>query len=419
MSRRRPALEPPRAILGAVEAPPGEQLELRETTILDRRWWPASWAWRVFFFASVSGALLRSVPLAALAVGALAFLGWVSARRAPLAGTPRVRLIVDRDGIASGSIQLVDRGQITEGALWPSSAHGTFVQLVRGGLRPPVEIATKTLAEARALLRVLELDGARSVARFGVRSLLYSRVGYALGVLTMAAMLFTLAIGFATTGHGSPLRWALVSSLVAASIAVIGALLAVWPTTVTVGADGVLVRWALVARFVRFADVEEYQVFQRGVRLRVRGGRPIVLRTDGDPEGVARRDALVERLREAASAESVDASALARGGRPVEDWLRTLRGLRVRAEGFRDVPFDPVGLWSVLRDPHAAPTARLGAAVALTRDLDEEGRARLRVAAEAIVSPPLRVAMRAVVTDDEAALHEALAALADEERARR
>lgn len=66
----------------------------------------------------------------------------------------------------------------------------------------------------------------------------------------------------------------------------------------------------------------------------------------------------------------------------------------------------------MLEDVASPAEVRAGAAVALKHSLDEEGKERLRVAAEACASPKLRTTFEAVRTGaNDAALEEALAAL--------
>jgi hypothetical protein len=75
-------------------------------------------------------------------------------------------------------------------------------------------------------------------------------------------------------------------------------------------------------------------------------------------------------------------------------------------------------LWRVLRDPSEAPTTRAGAAAALGFVLDDEGREKLRVAADAVAMPHLRVVLEAAAKQDDAKLADALEALSDGEKKR-
>jgi hypothetical protein len=82
------------------------------------------------------------------------------------------------------------------------------------------------------------------------------------------------------------------------------------------------------------------------------------------------------------------------------------------AADHRNAPVPPDKLLSIAEDPRAEPLARAGAAVALSGALDDDGRARLRAAAEATVMPRVRVALEAAAREArEEELIEALSAL--------
>jgi hypothetical protein len=88
-----------------------------------------------------------------------------------------------------------------------------------------------------------------------------------------------------------------------------------------------------------------------------------------------------------------------------------LRGLRTlpRDGGYRAAVLTPERLWQVLENAGEDPSVRAGAAAALAPLLDNAGRARLRVTAEACAEPRLRVAMNAASEEaNERGLEEAL-----------
>ena len=58
-------------------------------------------------------------------------------------------------------------------------------------------------------------------------------------------------------------------------------------------------------------------------------------------------------------------------------------------------------LWRVVEDPTAATTARAGAAFALRSTLDDDGKARLRIVADACAAPKLRVALDELATGED------------------
>ncbi len=103
------------------------------------------------------------------------------------------------------------------------------------------------------------------------------------------------------------------------------------------------------------------------------------------------------------------AALLARSGRPTREWIRELA--KPRAESaYRGGLTSTEVLLRIVDDPGADPTARAGAVLAMRGKLDDEGKARVRVAAEASASPRVRVAIEAALNEDE----EAVAAAIDE-----
>ena len=209
----------------------------------------------------------------------------------------------------------------------------------------------------------------------------------------------------------TPLAWWLLPLL---ALCVLNLL---WPTTVSVGQDGVLVASLVRRRFYPLAAMASVRETSWGVLLTLKSGREVEIRTE-HKESVERSQqraaitACIERrLTELAPNEvPAPATLLARGGREVTEWLRALRALRNGEAGaYRAAAIPEEMLWRTVEDPASDPTARAGAAVALRESLDEAGRVRLRVAAAASASPRLRVALEKVASPiDEAELAGAL-----------
>ena len=65
-------------------------------------------------------------------------------------------------------------------------------------------------------------------------------------------------------------------------------------------------------------------------------------------------------------------------------------------------------LWKMVEDPACAPDRRVAAATTLRGALDDDGRTRLRVAAEATAAPRVRIALTAAAEDDDDKLAQAL-----------
>lgn len=202
--------------------------------------------------------------------------------------------------------------------------------------------------------------------------------------------------------------------------------------TLRVGPDGLLVRWAGRTRFIDTRSIARIETFGRstgqafdigsnmemGLVVHLRDGRAVrVALTLGRFGGWSTEEAkqLVERIEAiVAPGEAHDVNArvgarLARGSRDLAGWLGALRALGIRAKAtLRDADVDSDALWTLASGSNVAPDVRVGAAVALAARGDEE-RTRLRVAAETMAEPRLRVALEAAAAGDDARIARAVA----------
>src|SRR6185312_7858970 len=126
----------------------------------------------------------------------------------------------------------------------------------------------------------------------------------------------------------------------------------------------------------------------------------------------ARTAVLYERVREIVDDRAPAGSpppVLARGGKTAREWIASLRALG-RERSYRAASVDEVELARVVETATMSAEERAAAAVALARDA--AGRERVRIAANAVVAPHLRVALDAVASGDDDALESAMEALA-------
>jgi hypothetical protein len=210
------------------------------------------------------------------------------------------------------------------------------------------------------------------------------------------------------------------------------------PTRIVTGPDGLSVGWLAPGRFVPYSSVVSVSSGDDEVRAHRSDGGATVIRFK-PPRWASKNDwffewvfrdqktALYDRLQEglaqkpAATPADVE-TLLSRGGRATREWAAALRALGAGGlGGYRSASVPRDLLWSVAESPSAAPDARVAAAVALRRDLDESGRERLRVAAAATVAPKLRVALGNVLAegaDDEGKVFLALDEAEEEARER-
>lgn len=107
----------------------------------------------------------------------------------------------------------------------------------------------------------------------------------------------------------------------------------------------------------------------------------------------------------------IEENMVARGGRPVLEWLRALRRIN-STDSYRNVPVDAERLSRLVDDFRASPSARAAAAIVLAASGDARMASRLRIAAASVANPRLRVTLDDIAeARDDAAIAEALAAL--------
>ena len=344
-------------------------------------------------------------------------------RRNPYPLERSVRIRAHGDAIFVDELR-IPRTEIREAFVVPKKSGFPLVRIDRGALRLPIDLVVHDIDEGRQILRALGLDASQSVAKVQTASYALSRrrsfIGGVVAVFGVAgAVLSRLAHGIPAAG---PFAGVVMVVAVAAMLA-----LAAKRTEVSIGADGVLIHWLWIHRFVRCEDiltVSEYEETMgrsrtMGVSLHLKGGEELRLPVGARHLSEDRCAALVERIRETMVAQrsgqgAATAALLGRQGRVMSEWIRALRAMGVGADAtLRTAPTDPEVLLRVVESPGSRAEERAAAAVALAASGDEEAKTRLRVAAEAVAEPKLRVALDAAVEEDETALEAALGELSD------
>lgn len=207
-------------------------------------------------------------------------------------------------------------------------------------------------------------------------------------------------------------------------------------TKVTIGADGVSVRWLGAPTTVRLDDIAGVTVEPRTVMT---PAKVVIARKSGPPleipvglrgnnpfEAYAVDDEaalIAERIREAmakgAGAEPVEFRLWTENRKALEPsaWVATLRGAAEEYRETGELPFTAAELWAVVENVRATAFERVAAIVALTRAPDQAVRARLGEAAQATAIPALKRALDAGARGDDGELTKVLAELHDEELA--
>jgi hypothetical protein len=349
-------------------------------------------------------------------------LGWLTTYHAwqknvwPILRSVHVR--ADSTSITIGE-RVVPRSQIRAGLLKPTG--GAPRVLLRRTFGLPIELEVNKGEDGRAVLRALGLDVSQTVADFRMPSLLVTERWF--GPAMLAFFMIVMGIAGALGGRLAPYAGALAFVGILAF-----AVLLVIPSRLRVGADGIETRWLGVRRFLPYDQMVGIVRYEKGwgnsqvkgLRVTLRSGEEVevpIKRGRWDDDQIA---VIGERILEAKDAVergdiAVDAALLQRRERPLGEWVAALRAIGTGANAtLRTAPVPRDKLMRIVEDPKQAATARAAAAVALGSELDDDGRVRLRMAAEATAAPKLRVAIEKVASGGDDA--EIEAALSEVER---
>jgi|GEM_PF-1591375 len=360
-------------------------------------------------------------------------IGAVTLRRAFLstngAKVVRDRLTIGANEIRFGGRLLARRADIVQGFLVPVE-NGLLVRLERRGMRPPIFLSVRDEETGLALLRELGLDAEHVTAEMRIASALHAmslRAQAWFVALPFFASFLATATVIPLLGSAAPyVTVGLLLVLVAYSLG-----LALAPTTVRIGTDGILTRWLGRRRFIPFTQITSTGVYEEtvaskqwhGVRLVLRGGELVKLPAGQTEIGAAEARRLWRRIEDARAARAAGARAvdvLARGQRSFVEWVRDLRRMGAGAQGHRTAAVPTDILLRVVEDGAASAVDRASAAVAVLAAADPEAKRRVRVAADTTASPKLRVALTRIAessgTDDDAEVAAALEQLGDERK---
>jgi hypothetical protein len=182
-------------------------------------------------------------------------------------------------------------------------------------------------------------------------------------------------------------------------------------STLRIGTDGIAVERLLRRRFIPRASFREVGVSGKSLEISASDGAGVTLHVSSAEEAVT----VAQRIRDA-MAEQGDGAAtavlarLGRDGRTIASWIEGVRALARGASGYRDAKLERDELSAVVEDGAATAERRIAAAAALSGD--EEGRSRVRIAAQACADERLRLAIEAAAEEevDAARIEEALRA---------
>jgi hypothetical protein len=339
---------------------------------------------------------LRLAP----SVGLLAFAvyGVLGALAAKKPGKRPLRVAADASGLSLDGARFMDRAAIQTAFCVPTDDGKHTVHVEGPFMRNGCVIHVDSAEQGRALLAALEIDPSAATAQFRA-------------LPPWAKHLRWLAILLTAT------PWVLINVVRLLPLWGIGGIVALYalillPTLlaqrVEVGHDGVFLKWLGNSRFVPFSKIDIVASNKLGVDLFLNGDRHVEIRlTQKDGAADAQVKALVARIKDGIAAQAGLARAdeeafLARSGRDLPTWMRDMRALGASEHGgYRAAAIPRERLWAVVESPAADPSAREGAALALSASLDADERARLAALALKTAQPRLRVALDEVSRDQE------------------
>ncbi len=331
------------------------------------------------------------------------------------------------EGVAVDGVLHTPRAKIADGFFQPrwsreEGGYRSSVRLVDKRRRIVFEAEVEHEAEALQVLYALGLDPGSKRAEFLGSSPMFATLGRNLAFVFGAV--FTMGVSMAALEalglHASGLFPLMLPLLFIAGLI---------PTKIAVGVDGILLRWLWTKTFVPMSKITRFvPEDDRIIRLTLSDGTENVVYTSmrqkrgvtgiGARYASQHRDAVLARMSEAwrafhARTPAADVTALmGRGSRTREEWFDSLAKLGASDGGYRDAVIREEDLWRVVEDPAAPEDARAGAMVVLRPKLDDAGKQRVRIAAEATASPRLRVVLERATSDDD--LHEAVGELSEE-----
>lgn len=317
----------------------------------------------------------------------------------------RGHVSADEEGLRLDGRSVVTRKAIKHADLYCSD--GAARLSLRCAFRT-VDVLVNDEEKGNALLRALRLDAANSVGEYRMRSGTYRAAWLRASTFASVALSATaLAMSFSVN--------VVILIYVLLGMALIGAIsLSHEFVGVTVGVDGIRIRRALRrGRFIPFRDVASISNDRRDVVMLLRDGTRIAMH---HPLGNHRaRDGrlLVARVTAQCAAHKNPVRsgpvALSSRDRSTQEWLREVRIASDDFASFRSGAIPGEALWRIVEDPSAAPSDRVGAALALRNGLDEAGRTRIASLANACAGPRVRAALLATVSvSDDPSEHEDL-----------
>ena len=305
------------------------------------------------------------------------------------------RIVADAGGITVDGAALMNRADIVnayadelpdDDGRYGVHLHGRF-------LRRRCAIFVDSHEKAAALVAALQREPKASVAHFRALPPWAKHLRWLVVLLTASPWVLINVIRLVPA-------WGIGAIIALYAVILVPTLL---PQTVDVGEDGVFLRWLGNKRFIPFSAIEIVSGTKLGVDLFLRGEASVeILLTNKAGAADTQVKAMIARIKEGIAAHAglsrADEEAfLARSGRDLETWMKEMRALGAgEMSGYRAAAIPRERLWAVVENPAADPSAREGAALALSATLEEGDSIAPRIARseDRAATPPRRARRR-------------------------
>ena len=348
--------------------------------------------------AAALGAIANPLTAFSMLTGLGAFIGIVSWLAFYRPVRRRIDLAADMRGVTADGVLVRDRRFIRNVTV-TSTPDGRWRVDVLSWFSPRLRLELSNPDEVRDLLAALGRDRRVGTTTFSLRTFPSPSAGgvafFAVAVFFGSCFVSTFAIGHFYATLIAPIALAVLVSILNTLIT---------RRRLAVGADGIEIRSIFRRRMIPHREIaqvtrfETYGEIAPGFVIRLASGKTMTFDTRreriasgnhlGDPAYDAAFQAWLTSRQHEQDGKPMAAHSLARGGRPIKEWIKALRDLATTRGNYRVAAVDDATLFDMLRDAAAAPEVRAAAAIALGSK--PEHLPRLRVAADNLADDAVR-----------------------------
>ena len=286
-------------------------------------------------------------------------------------------MTADAGGLSIDDAMYMDRASI-ENAYCdenPDDDGRYAVHLEGRFLRRGCAVYVDTAEEGRALLAALQRDPSASAAHYRALPPWAKHIRWLAVLLTASPWVLVNVLRFVPP-------WGIGFLVALYGVVLVPTFL---PQRVDVGHDGVFLRWLGNKRFIPFSAIEIASGNKLGVDLFLHGERHVEIRLTQKDGGAEAQVQCARRAHQGGHRRAGRPDAGRRGGVPHARRAAISRAgcatcapsASAEMGGYRAAAIPRERLWAVVENPAADPSAREGAALALSATLDDDDRSRL------------------------------------------